>query len=155
MQIGEARSRGLEWDLGGRLTPHLTLNGSYAYTRTALVRDTNGNEGHELYGVPRHAGKLFLRYDLQSGGVRGLSLGGGVLAMGSQQGDPANSFQIPGYARLDLMAAYKWQAAGSRLSAQLNVQNLGDKTYYQASGARDEIAVGKPLTVLASLRMEY
>ncbi len=153
LQIGEARSRGLEWDLGGRLTPHVHLTGSYAYTQAKVLRGEN--EGRQLYGVPRHAGKLFLRYDLQSGGARGLSLGGGLLALGRQQGDSFNTFEIPGYARLDLMAAYKWQAAGTRWTGQLNLQNLGDKTYYQASGARDEIAVGKPFTVLASLRMEY
>jgi len=155
IQIGEARSRGLELDVGGNVTPHVNLTGSYTYTDAKVTRDTNGNEGHRLYGVPRHAGKLFARYDLQQGGAHGLSVGAGVLALGQQQGDLENSFQIPGYVRMDLMASYKWRAANSFWTAQVNVLNVGDITYYQPSGSRDEIAVGKPLTVLASIRVTH
>lgn len=155
IQIGEARSRGLEWDLGGRLTPHLNLTGSYSYTDAKVTRDTGGTEGNRLYGVPRHAGKLFARYDQQSGGAQGLSAGIGLVALGSQQGDTANSFQIPGYARVDLMGSYKWRTPGFHWAAQLNVVNVGDKTYYLPSGARDEIAYGKPLTIFAALRVTH
>jgi len=155
IQIGEARSRGLELDVGGVVMSHVNLMGSYTYTDATVTRDTTGNEGHRLYGVPRHAAKLFARYDLQQGGSQGLSLGAGVLAMGQQQGDTANSFQIPGYVRMDLMASYKWRTAEHRWTAQLNVLNVGNITYYQPSGARDEIAIGKPLTVLASIRLTH
>lgn len=155
VQIGTARSRGLEWDVGGRLTRHLNLTASYSYTAAKVLRDTTGNEGNALYGVPRHMGKLFLRYDLQAGGVQGWSFGLGMVALSKQQGDTANSFQLPGYGRIDLMAAYKWRAGAARWTAQVNILNTGDKKYYLPSGSRDEIAVGKPRTLLASLRMEY
>ena len=38
-QIGEAQSRGLEWDMGGRLTPQWNLTASYAYTDAKVTRD--------------------------------------------------------------------------------------------------------------------
>ena len=155
IQIGEARSRGLELDVGGAVTSHINLMGSYTYTDANVTRDAGGKEGHRLYGVPRHAAKLFARYDLQQGGAQGLSLGAGVLAMGQQQGNLENDFQIPGYVRMDLMASYKWRTAEHRWTAQLNVLNVGNITYYQPSGARDEIAIGKPLTVLASIRLTH
>lgn len=155
VQTGEARSRGLEWDVGGRLTPHLNLTASYAYTDTEVTEANDGTKGNELYGVPQHGAKAFLRYDQNAGGATGFSLGAGLGAFSDQQGDVANSFEIPGYVRGDLMAQYKWRWSGSRMTAQLNVNNVSDTTYYVASGSRDEIAPGKPRTVLGSLRLEY
>ncbi|MCW7539364.1 TonB-dependent siderophore receptor [Aquabacterium sp. A7-Y] len=158
VQLGEARSRGLEWDMGGRVTPHLNLTASYAYTQTEVTRDAAGpesTEGNRLYGVPRHAVKLFARWDQQAGGSAGLSLGAGMVALSEQEVDAQNSARIPGYARFDLMAAYKWRNSGLRWTAQLNLLNADDKTYYLPSGSRHEIAFGRPRTVLASLRAEY
>ncbi|AKJ29463.1 TonB-dependent siderophore receptor [Caldimonas brevitalea] len=159
--IGEARSRGLEWDVGGRVTPHLNLTASYAYTTTKVTDGTVdsegviGTQGKRLYGVPRHALKLFTRWDQQAGGTQGLSLGAGMVALSQQEVDVENTAQIPGYARVDLMAAYKWRQSGLRWTAQVNMLNAADKTYYLPSGSRNEIAVGRPRTVLASLRAEY
>ena len=154
-QVGEAQSRGLEWDMGGRITPQWNLTASYAYTDAKVTRDTQGTEGNRLYGVPRHAAKAFARYDLQAGGVLGWSFGAGFAALSRQQGDNANTFQIPGYARVDLMGAYKWRSGDLRWTGQVNLINAFDRTYHLPSGARDEIAFGRPRTLLASLRVDY
>ncbi len=155
VETGGSRSRGLEWDLGGRLTSHLNLTASYAYTKTEVTEANDDSFGKALYGVPRNGAKVFLRYDQENGGATGYSLGLGAYALSEQQGDVANSFQIPGYVRADLMAQYKWLWADAILTAQLNLTNISDTGYYVASGSRDEIAPGRPRTLLASLRIEY
>jgi iron complex outermembrane receptor protein len=154
IQVGEARSRGLEWDVGGRVTENWNLTASYSYTDATVTHDPV-NQGKRLYGVPRHSARAFIRYDFQAGGQEGLSLGTGVVALGQREADTQNTAQLPGYGRLDLMAAYKWHAMGTFWTLQFNVENVTDRTYYLPSGSRDEIAIGKPRTLMALLRAEY
>lgn len=156
VQLGQARSRGLEWDLGGRVTPHWNLTASYSYTDARITRDSDAAKvGRRLYGVPSHSAKAFARYDEAVGGAAGWSFGVGFVALGRQFGDVDNTFRIPGYARFDAMAAYKWVAGRTRLTGQLNIENLGDKTYYLPSGGAAEIAPGRPRALTASLRAEF
>lgn len=156
VQLGQARSRGLEWDLGGRVTPHWNLTASYSYTDARVTRDSDAAKvGRHLYGVPTHSAKAFARYDEAAGGATGWSFGAGFVALGKQFGDVDNTFKIPGYVRLDAMAAYKWVAGRTRVTGQLNIENLGDKTYYLPSGGAAEIAPGRPRAFTASLRAEF
>jgi len=50
----------------------------------------------------------------------------GLFANGQREGDNENSFQLPGYARLDALIAYRRKIGPSRLIAQLNIRNLLD-----------------------------
>ncbi len=150
--IGEARSRGLEWDVAGQLTERLSLIGSYAYTRTRVLSDP-ANEGKELANVARHAGSLWARYQFASD----WAVGGGVFAQGQRQGDVGNTFQLPGYARVDAMLAYRFMLGTGRASLQLNVDNVFDRKYYSGSHqfVQDWIKLGSPRTAKATLRIDY
>lgn len=68
-----------------------------------------------------------MTYEPQTLGWQGLRLGAGVVARGQQQGDNTNTFQVPGYAVVNLMAGYGWKVGPSKVSLQLNVDNLLDK----------------------------
>ncbi len=162
--IGEARSRGIEWDISGQLTAHWRLIGSYAYTDTRITEDNlGGNQGHRLPDVPLHSGSLWTWYQWDAGKFSGLELGAGLFAAGFRQGDESNSFQLPGYVRLDAAAAYHWQVARSRLTARLNLYNLLDQRYFESSNITDPlvriprlgIIPGAPLTVLGSIQVAY
>jgi hypothetical protein len=78
-----------------------------------------------------------------------------VFAVGEREGDEANTFQLPGYARVDLLAAYEWKLEKSRLTAQLNVENLLDKEYFLSSRTRSDVLPGAPRTFLGSIRIEF
>ena len=104
--------------------------------------------------VCRNTAGVWTRYDFQQGPWRGLSLGAGVFAVGEREGDDANTFQLPGYARVDLLAAYEWKLGKSRLTAQINVENLLDKEYFQSSRTRSDVLPGAPRTLLGSIRIE-
>ncbi len=164
--IGEARSRGVEFDVSGQITDRLSVIGSYSYIDAKITRDPQqddagnplpGNQGHKLPGAPRHSGSLWAKYALIP---ERLDVGAGVFAAGQRQGDFANTFQLPGYVRLDAYAAYHWKIGPTRLTAQVNINNLLDKEYFLSANefngnSRAAIFPGEPLTVLGSLRLEF
>lgn len=154
VQTGEARSRGVELDLNGQITARWSVSAAYALTDARITQDNDGNQGKRLLGTPEHAASLWTRYRL-GGDWAGWTLGAGVFAQSERQGDNANSFQVPGYGRIDLLAAYAWKVGRSRLTAQLNVENALEKVYFTAPGGRGEIHPGTPRTFTASLRAEF
>jgi iron complex outermembrane receptor protein len=147
----------------------LSIVGSYAYTDAQILKDNrtlngqlNGYEGNSLPNVPEHSGSLWLKYDIkQIASLKGLSFGIGAYAAGQREGDNENSFQLPGYVRLDAFTAYQWKVGDSKLTAQFNIRNLLDKTYYESTdpdfnfSPRLGVYPGSPLFAMGSIRFEY
>lgn len=150
--VGKARSRGLEWDVSGEVTPQISLIGSYAYTATRVLQDPS-YEGRELANVARHTGSLWARYSFAGQ----WTTGAGIFAQGQREGDIGNTFQLPGYARVDAMLAYRFGLAGAKAALQFNVDNLFDTKYYSGSHqfVQDWIKPGAPRTAKATLRLDY
>lgn len=161
--VGEQRSRGIEFDMVGRVTEAVSVIGSYAYTDTRVSRDDSGLQDHRLPNVPLHSGSLWMKYDFRNlaGPVKGFSLGFGPYVAGSRHGDIDNTFTLPGYVRLDGFAAYRWIMGPVRAIAQLTVRNLLNQQYYENSdpflnaAPRNGVYPGAPLTFFGSLRLEY
>lgn len=162
--IGAARSQGIEFDLSGQLTDALSVVATYAYTDARTTKDVpinlgGGNVGNRLPNVAEHSGSTWLKYTFQKDALRGLSFGVGSYLASSRQGDVANSYQLPGYVRADTYAAYSFKLGKTRLTTQLNVNNVFDKRYYFAgqpyntSSAYNKIA--DPLTFMGSIKLEY
>lgn len=152
--VGEAGSRGVELDISGRITDNLNLIASYSYTDTEITKDNGGTQGNRLSNVPVHGGSLWGKYDFTQGLLNSLNVGSGVNVVGQREGDNANSFELPGYVRWDVVAGYKWKVGKTELSVQLNVNNLLDKTYYDASPAGvTTIYPGIPRTFLGSIKI--
>ena len=161
---GEVRNKGLELDLSGEVYKGIKLIGSYAYINSQITKgsylDNNGNiiseQGNQYWGVPTHGGSLWTTYEPQNFELRGFKFGAGVVARGERQGDNANSYQLPGYAILNLMTSYSWQAGNSKISLQLNADNILDKTYanpYSSSGRFFVFA--NPRTFMGSIKIEF
>lgn len=150
--VGKAVSRGLEWDVSGKLTNRLSLIASYAYTDTKVTEDPT-YQGKLLANVARHTGSLWARYALNSQ----WTVGSGVFAQGQRQGDSGNTFQLPGYARVDAMVAYRFGLGASKASLQFNVDNVFNKKYFTGSHQflQDWIKLGDPRTAKLMLRLDY
>lgn len=150
--IGEARSRGLEWDVSGQITKKLSLIASYAYTDTEVTRDPT-YQGMKLANVARHSGSLWARYAVDSQ----WAVGGGVFAQGQRRGDAGNTFQMPGYARVDAMVAYRFGLGSSKAALQFNLDNVFNRKYYTGSHqfVQDWIKLGNPRTAKLMLRVDY
>ncbi len=155
---GAARSRGIEFDVTGEITKDLSLIGSYAYTEARFISNNDGLQGNLLANVPKNSGSLWAKYQLLP---EHLSVGLGGNFRGARQGDNANTFVMPGYATMDTFIAYNFKLMGrSKLTTQLNVNNILDKRYFINSNVYDSdprlgIMPGQPLMVMGSIRLEY
>ncbi|BDR10922.1 TonB-dependent siderophore receptor [Comamonas thiooxydans] len=150
--IGKAVARGLEWDVSGQLTKKLSLIGSYAYTDAKVTEDPT-YQGMKLANVARHTASLWARYAVDSQ----WTVGGGVFAQSQRQGDSGNTFQLPGYARVDAMVAYRFALGASKASLQFNLDNVFNRKYYTGSHQflQDWIKLGNPRTAKLTLRVDY
>ena len=155
LAIGEARSRGIEVDIKGQLTERLNLIATYAYTDTRVTKGNSSDgalEGNKLPWVPDNQASLWGTYQFTERFKAGL---GGV-AVGERQGNAANNYQLPGYVRMDVMAAYVQPIGKSRLTAQININNLLDKEYFTGSTSWLPTAnIGAPISAMGSLKLEY
>lgn len=153
---GEARSQGIEVDIKGRVTDQLNMVMTYAYTDARITKNgsnTNNWQGKRLINVPEHQASLWGTYQLTPEFKVGI---GGTL-VGSRAGQLSSNLELPGYARMDMMAAYVKPIGKTRLTTQLNINNVLDKEYYAGAtsqGASNTIT-GNPLTVMGSLKLEY
>jgi iron complex outermembrane receptor protein len=152
--IGEAESRGLELDAQGKLTDTLSLIASYAYTDTEITKDGKGNEGNRLPYAPRSQYSLWLSYHPNGSTLDGLTLGGGVFGAGQRYGDAANSYGDDSYAKVDLFAAYRFKLNQTKMTAQLNVNNVFNEKFYYLRSAGSNLP-SEPTALQATLRADF
>ncbi|HEY8009067.1 MAG TPA: TonB-dependent receptor [Methylocella sp.] len=62
-------------------------------------------------------GSLWAVYEPQAEPFKGLSLGAGFVARGNAEFDNANTFALPSYTLVNLMAAYKFTMANTKVTA--------------------------------------
>lgn len=154
---GEVLSRGLELDLAGALSEHLSVIGAYTYNPTKVTADNTvgaaNTLGKQFVGVPTQSASLWLKYDAAPGAAEGFTYGLGAYLSGQRQINTTNTAQIPGYGRLDAMIGYRTRVKGKQVTAQLNVQNLLDKTYFEYGGSA-YAQYGAPRNVMASIKVD-
>ncbi len=160
--IGEQESRGYEFEATGEILPGWKVIGAYTHMPYANInKDVSwggggpGNTGNRMPNAPHNFGSLWNTYEFQNAALRGLKLGGGVIASGQKQGDTMNDWQLPGYVTVNLLASYGLKVAGKKLTLQLNANNLLDKNYYAGSNSWSQANVGTPRSFLGSVRLEF
>jgi len=144
--VGEARSRGFEFDFNGRVTQGLSVGASYAYTKTEVRKDSGAFAvlvGKPLEATPKHQASLFANYDFSHLGAKGLRIGGGARYFGSWYtyymrtnllAVPAGTgFKMDDAVVYDAFISYDTKIAGYETNFSFNVKNLTDKLYYTSS----------------------
>lgn len=160
-QTGEARSQGIEFDIAGQIAENWDVIASYALTDTEITKDRDrdggdGNQGNRLHNAPLHSGSFWVYHKFGEFAFPELSMGLGTFIVGQREGDLANSFQLPGYVRLDASVKYRKPIGKTNLTVQFNVQNLLDKEYYAAARpARIGVTPGESITFLGSVKLEF
>jgi len=155
--IGEARTRGLEFETQGEILPGWRVIGAYSYLPDATIVNggADGTTGNRLFLAAEHSGSLWTTYEFLEGALQGLKFGSGAVGVSQRQGNAANDYQLPGYVTMNLMLGYGLKVGPTKVSAQLNIDNLIDKTYHSGSNSAYQIQFGAPRTFLGSLRVEY
>ena len=133
IQLGEARSEGIEFDLQGRILPGLDLILNYAYTDVEVTKDTNPEVvGTKLAGHARHLTNGWLKYAFGGTLLKGFGLGLGYqyqVDRSSWSWGADNEAILPDYFRLD--GALSW--VKEAVAVRLNVNNLLDEYLYSGS----------------------
>ena len=121
-QTGKVRSRGLEVELVGEVTPSLSINASYNYSR---ILDED-----ELGGMPKHRAAIWGTKRFGPGSLGTASNFGTLVAGAGVRHNAAYQDRVapitPSYTLFDLMLSLErndWRLA-------LNVNNVADKVYF-------------------------
>lgn len=126
---GSNRTRGVQAGVSGQITKKWNAFGGYSWIDAVLVQaggsgTANGlQNGMKMPNTPEHSFSVTSDYQI----LPRLRAGGGVYAMSKVWGSQANNKWVPGYAREDVYADYRFN---KHLDLQLNIQNLTDKLYY-------------------------
>ena len=151
--VGEARSRGVELDVAGQITSHLSMIAAFTYDDVIITKDSvSGTEGNRMSGAAPAVASLWARYEGSFRGRAGWSAGAGVYYSDERQGDDQNTWQLPSFVRFDAMLAYRRAVGPWKLSVQVNAHNLFDRTYFD-HGGYGFAAYGAPRTLIAAVRL--
>ncbi|MCL6753450.1 TonB-dependent siderophore receptor [Nostoc sp. CCCryo 231-06] len=150
--VGDIRSRGFELDINGKVTENFSLIAAYTLLDSEITKSIiPGQEGNRPINTPQHSVGLYGKYEFTGGSLQGLSLGTGLVYVGEREGDNENTFQLPGYVRVDLGAAYKID----NLTFRLGIENLFDIRYASGSNNRANISQGSPLAITGSVSVQF
>ncbi|MGC5702782.1 TonB-dependent siderophore receptor [Pseudomonas sp. NFXW11] len=148
---GEVEVKGFEMGASGHLNDRWEVMAGYTYLDARTVKYASGKntrfDGNRAKFIAANSGSLWNTYLLTDR----LKVGAGANYVGKRYTNDANSRSLDAYWRYDAMLAYR---VNSNLDLQLNVLNLTDQTYYDAShvGMFAIVAPGRSAELAASLR---
>ena len=139
-QRGEVRSRGIELDVVGSLTPSLRLTANYALNRTIITESDDPDEvGRVNENAPRHQGGFWGRYTIPRGPLAGVGAGLGMRFM-TERHTFEETLQLPGHAIFDASLSY----GVGRFQVTAYVDNLFDEIYWTGGYNYGRIYPGAP-----------
>jgi iron complex outermembrane receptor protein len=150
---GRAHYSGLEFSVNGSITPQLS-----AYVTGMLLQAEQRNAANaDLIGkmpenTPKQTASVF--FDYKPGLLAGLSVNAGAYYTGRRAVNNANQAFIPGFTIYTAGVRYADRIAGHPASVQVNVENLGDKSYWAAAGSA-LLAPGMPRAVKFSAKVDF
>jgi iron complex outermembrane receptor protein len=153
IQVGEIRSRGIEFDLTGELLPGLRLIATYALTDSKITEDTRPEfVGERTLNVPLHSGSLWAVYELKNCALKGFGWGTGVFVVGGREGNfpGGETIKLDPYARIDALLYYR----RDNWKVQLNVENLLNENYIESSFG-STVLVGAPFTIRGQVSVTF
>lgn len=142
---GSQRSKGLEVSLAGAITDRWEILTGYTLQDAEITSDTtSAPTGREVPLVPRHAFSIWNAYTFTDQWRASI----GVIRQSDQFASISNEVVLPGYTRVDLGLFY---TLNDHFEAQLNVENLFDKSYFPTSHNDNNITPGSPRAFRVSL----
>ncbi|SFV00580.1 TonB-dependent siderophore receptor [Pseudoduganella namucuonensis] len=150
---GRAHYSGLEFSLNGAITPEVQAYVSGMF----LDAEQRNAVNPQLIGkIPENTakatGSVFLEY--KPAYLAGFSVNAGAYYTGKRAVNNENQAFIPGYTIFTAGLRYATKLGGYPASVQVNVENLGNKNYWSATGGA-LLASGMPRTVKFSAKMDF
>ncbi|MBF8756738.1 TonB-dependent siderophore receptor [Pseudomonas guariconensis] len=149
---GEVRSRGLDINVAGNLTPEWRVIGGYAYVDAEVTKDTSLPNGTRLANIPRNSFSLLNTYEFQDGGLKGLGLGMGVKYVDDRAGQTATqTYTMEQYTVVHLLSFYQ---VNEHVRLNLDLKNLFNKEYDEGA-FNSYVYPGAPRTVQAGVSYTF
>ena len=154
--IGEIESKGVELEAISQLTDSFRLQAAYTYTDIRYKKSSPEEQGKRAVYAPRNQASAWLSYDVKSGPLDGLTLGSGVRYVNGITSDRLNTHPLPSWTLVDMAIGYDLSKVGIKgLSAQLNVNNLTDKSYIAACNSLSYCYFGAERSIVGSVSWKF
>ena len=122
---------------------------SYGWQDARTIRAVGSvPAGRKLSQTPEHSAGVWTRYNF---GER-WGVGIGATYRSDSYASIGNAVRLPGYTRYDAALYY---TLNEYVSAQLNLENLTDKTYYPSAHNDNNITPGAPFGAWLTLAVKF
>ena len=160
--VGRKEVKGLELGFSGKLTNAWQVFGGTTWldailedngylnvgTTAAPVYAPSPYNGNRFPGTPKHSASLWSSYAFN----KDFSAGIGMNHVDKVYGNVNNTKYAPSYTRFDAMASY---TLNKNVSFQLNIQNLGDKLYFDRVSSPHYAGVGPGRSASLSANLKF
>ncbi|MGG7664148.1 TonB-dependent siderophore receptor [Dyadobacter sp. BHUBP1] len=152
---GAERSRGIEWDLAGYITPEWQVNASYSFIDAVITRDQDESLiGARKQNTPRHSANLWTRYNFTgSSALKGFGIGLGVQHQGNKVPWFTRAFIVPAFTVFD--AALYYTPTRSNVQLALNAGNLLNRTYWLGAQNYFRLFPGAPRNAALTITFRF
>ena len=144
------RAKGVELGVNGSVSRAWQVTAAYAFQDGKLTSTASATarKGATLAQLPRHTFSVWNRYEINRSWAAGL----GVIYRDAMFTSTDNTVSLPSFVRVD--AAAFWSIS-TRLRAQVNVENLLDRSYYASAHNNVNITPGAPANVRVALTTRF
>jgi len=160
--VGRKTVKGVEFGVSGSITTNWQVFGGYTWldgeiadngftntgTTAKPVWTRSPFNGNVFPSTPKNSASLWTSYKL----LPALNIGGGMSYVSRVYANINNNKYAPGYTRFDAMASYE---LNKNVSLQLNVQNLGDKLYFDKVSSPHYAGVGAGRSATLAANFKY
>jgi catecholate siderophore receptor len=152
LNLGEQRTNGAELNAQGEITRRWKIYGGYAWLDGRILSSTTLSNGVVLQGrrpqmTALHNTSLWTSYDFRNG----FGVAAGMVGKSAQFAAQDNLARLPGYVRVDASAFYRT----GRYDVQVNLQNIGDRRFYDAAQSDYQIYPAAPISGSATIRYRF
>ena len=147
---GEVRSRGIDTEISGALTPNWQFSAAYTYVMSTFVKDATYQDSRFAADQPKHLFKAATSYNL-TGDLSKWRVGADVFAQSETYNRVGNGrAEQDSYAVVGLMAGYRFD---EHWDGRVNFNNVFDEKYWQGIPNGTGTGVyGDPRNVMFSLK---
>ena len=147
---GEVRSRGIDTEISGALTPNWQFSAAYTYVMSTFVKDDTYEGSRFAADQPKHLFKAATSYNL-TGNLSKWRVGADVFAQSETYNRVGTGHaEQDSYAVVGLMAGYRFD---EHWDGRVNLNNVFDEKYWQGIPNGTGTGVyGDPRNVMFSLK---
>lgn len=151
-QIGQERSKGIEFDIQGQITSNWSLIASYAYNDAKI---TEGGKGEVLHqqkpNAPQNTANIWTKYTIASGKAKGLGIGAGANYVDKRNLSIKQYQSVPEYTLLNAALYYTI----GKVQLQANFNNITNKTHWVGGYDYIRLFPGAPRNFLVTLNYTF